>query len=225
MRDDCSPACANFVWGWNSTPMTAPQPHKYTNNPQAVDLTTLHSDCGVWMKRLGKNSSLWEITCFLTCSLPSSLLKSICWNPFKALAFPPRVGSSPFVAVWFMFFSAGSSVFAFPRRVLGRARRRLYIIFYSLETLAWCVHMCAQMHVWRSTLEVSLQHSPLTIWDALSLSLELTSSTGWPKNSAIHLSPLLQHRGYCVQPNAWVLRVQIQVPNIVQHTWLAKPSP
>lgn len=50
-----------------------------------------------------------------------------------------------------MFFSVGSSVFAFPCRGLGGARRRPYIIFffYSLETLAWCVHMCAQMQVWR----------------------------------------------------------------------------
>lgn len=47
-----------------------------------------------------------------------------------------------------MFFSVGSSVFAFPRRVLGRARR-LYVIFYSMETLAWCVHMYAQMRGWR----------------------------------------------------------------------------
>lgn len=128
--------------------MTAPRLQKYTNNPQAAEpdnftfwLWSMNENIGEKLQSLGN-------TCFLTCSLPRSLLKSICWNLFKALAFPPRVGSSPFVAVRFMFFSVGSSVFTFPRRVLDRARR-LYVIFYSTETLAWCVYMYAQMHGWR----------------------------------------------------------------------------
>lgn len=67
----------------------------------------------------------------------------------------------------------------------------------------------------RSTLEVS--HSHLTVWDALSLSLEPAALTGWPLSSVIHLSPSLQHWDYCCMLLCPAYCTSAQGPNSGPH--------
>lgn len=92
-----------------------------------------------------------------------------------------------------------------------------------METLAWRVYMYAQMHVWRPEVNTGgLTLSPYS----LRCSLPEPGADGLYWLATELCDPLVSTpaaRGVtaaccCVQLNAWVLRVQIQVPIIVQHT-------
>lgn len=168
----------------------------------------------------------------LTRSLPSSLLKSICWNLFKALAFPRKSWVVTICGrVIYVLLSRVICV-CFPTQSPQQGKKEtVYNFLFFGDTRLVCSCVCTDACVeargqpWRSSSNtLTLQFEVLSPWVWSWLSWLAGQWTLW--STCLHpCSTGVTAACCCVQLNAWVLRVQTQVPIIVKHTWLAEPTP
>lgn len=114
------------------------------------------------MKRLGENSSLWEITCFLTCSLPSSLLKYLL-KSLQSLGISPKSWVVTICGRVIYVLLGRVICVCFPMQSPRQGKKEtVYNFLFFGDTCLVCSYVCTDACV-EVNPGVSLQHSHLTV--------------------------------------------------------------